>query len=39
MRHHPITPMDESDLRSLYRYIKSLGDPGEQVPDAVGPDE
>jgi mono/diheme cytochrome c family protein len=31
--------MDESDLRSLYRYIKSLGDPGEQVPDAVGPDE
>ena len=24
--------MDESDLRSLYRYIESLGDPGEPVP-------
>jgi mono/diheme cytochrome c family protein len=24
--------MDESDLRSLYRYIKSLGDPGTPVP-------
>jgi mono/diheme cytochrome c family protein len=29
--------MDESDIRSLYRYIKSLGDPGEQVPEAVPP--
>jgi mono/diheme cytochrome c family protein len=29
--------MDESDLRALYHYIKSLGDPGEQVPDAVPP--
>lgn len=31
--------MDESDLRSLYQYIKSLGDPGEQVPAAAGPGE
>jgi hypothetical protein len=31
--------MDESDLRSLYQYIKSLGEPGEQQPEAVGPDE
>lgn len=29
--------MDESDLRSLYLYIKSLGEPGEQVPDALPP--
>jgi mono/diheme cytochrome c family protein len=27
--------MDESDLRSLYRYIKSLGAPGEQAPEAL----
>ena len=31
--------MDESDIRSLYRYIKSLGDPGAQVPEAVAPGE
>lgn len=31
--------MDEGDLRSLYRYIKSLGEPGEQVPEAVAPGE
>ena len=31
--------MDEADIRSLYRYIKSLGEPGEQVPEAVGPGE
>ena len=31
--------MDESDIRSLYQYIKSLGDPGEQVPAAVPPDQ
>ena len=31
--------MDENDLRSLFQYIKSLGKPGEQTPDAVGPDE
>lgn len=31
--------MDESDIRSLYQYIKSLGAPGEQVPEAVPPGE
>ena len=31
--------MEESELRSLYRYIRSLGEAGEQVPDAVGPGE
>jgi hypothetical protein len=34
-----IHAMDESDLRSLYQYIKSLGEPGEQVPEAVPPGE
>lgn len=27
--------MPEPDIRSLYRYIKSLGEPGEQVPTDV----
>jgi mono/diheme cytochrome c family protein len=31
--------MDESDIRSLYQYIKSLGEPGEQVPEALPPGE
>jgi hypothetical protein len=31
--------MEESDLRSLFQYIKSLGEPGEQVPEAAGPGE
>jgi mono/diheme cytochrome c family protein len=34
-----IHAMDESDLRSLFQYIKSLGEPGAQVPDAVPPDQ
>jgi mono/diheme cytochrome c family protein len=34
-----VNAMQESDLRSLYRYIKSLGEPGEQVPEDIGPDE
>lgn len=25
--------MDESDIRSFYRYIVSLGEPGEKAPD------
>ena len=29
--------MDESDIRSLYQYIVSLGDPGSAVPDYVPP--
>jgi hypothetical protein len=33
-----VRAMEETDMRSLYRYIKSLGDPGPQAPAAVGPD-
>jgi hypothetical protein len=29
--------MEESDLRSLYQYIKSLGDPGKAAPEALDP--
>lgn len=29
--------LDESDIRSLYRYIKSLGAPGKQAPMAAAP--
>jgi mono/diheme cytochrome c family protein len=29
--------MDESDMRSLYQYIVSLGEPGEAMPDFVPP--
>lgn len=29
--------MDETDIRSLYLYIKSLGEPGDQMPEAVDP--
>ena len=29
--------MDESDLRSLYQYIVSLGEPSEPVPEYVPP--
>ena len=29
--------MDESDIRSLYQYIVSLGEPGEKVPEYVPP--
>jgi hypothetical protein len=31
--------MSESDLASLYRYIKSLGDPGVQPAQFARPDE
>jgi hypothetical protein len=30
-----VRAMDEGELRSLYRYIKSLGTPGNVVPVAV----
>jgi mono/diheme cytochrome c family protein len=29
--------MDESDIRSFYQYIVSLGEPGERMPDYVPP--
>lgn len=31
--------MTDVDLRSLYMYIKSLGDPGDPVPEYVPPDQ
>jgi hypothetical protein len=34
-----VRAMEENDLRSLYRYIKSLGEPGDEPAVAVGPDE
>jgi mono/diheme cytochrome c family protein len=33
-----VRAMQENELRSLYRYIKSLGDAGEQAPTALGPE-
>jgi hypothetical protein len=29
--------MEENDLRSLYQYIKSLGEPGDPAPQAADP--
>jgi mono/diheme cytochrome c family protein len=37
MPYYNVHAMDESDLRSLYQYIKSLGDPGDPMPDALPP--
>ena len=37
MPFYNVHAMDESDLRSLYLYIKSLGDPGDPMPDYVPP--
>lgn len=37
MPFYNVHAMDESDLRSLYRYIKSLGDPGPAMPEALPP--
>ncbi len=39
MPYYNVHAMDESDLHALYLHIKSLGDPGEQVPDALPPGE
>jgi hypothetical protein len=33
-----VRAMEENDVRSLYRYIKSLGEAGKQAPTAIGPD-
>ena len=37
MPFYNVHAMDESDLRSLYVYVKSLGDPGPAMPDYVPP--
>jgi hypothetical protein len=31
--------MEESDMQSLYQYIKSLGKPGKPAPSRVDPDK
>jgi len=33
-----VRAIEESDLRSLYRYIRSLGEAGKQAPTSIGPD-
>ena len=33
-----VRAMDESDIRSFYQYLKSLGDKGEPAPANLGPD-
>ena len=37
MPFYNVHAMDESDIRSLYQYIKSLGDPGAPMPAALPP--
>ena len=37
MPYYNVNAMDESDIRSLYQYIKSLGAPGDQAPEFVPP--
>ncbi|MAQ39051.1 MULTISPECIES: c-type cytochrome [Thioclava] len=39
MPFYNVHAMPESDLRSLYQYIKSLGDPGDPMPEALPPGE
>ena len=37
MPFYNVHAMDEGDLRSLYQYIVSLGEPGEPAPDYLPP--
>ena len=37
MPYYNVHAMDESDIRSLYQYVKSLGAPGDPMPDALPP--
>ncbi|MPQ94618.1 MULTISPECIES: c-type cytochrome [unclassified Thioclava] len=39
MPFYNVHAMPESDLRSLYQYIKSLGEPGEPMPEVLPPGE
>jgi hypothetical protein len=39
MPFYNVHAMDESDLRSLYQYIVSLGEPGDEAPAYVPPDQ
>ena len=37
MPYFNVHAMDESDFRSLYQYIVSLGEPGDAAPEYVPP--
>ncbi len=37
MPFYNVHAMDESDLRSFFLYVKSLGDPGDPMPEYVPP--
>ena len=37
MPYYNVHAMDESDIRSLYQYIISLGDPGDAMPETAPP--
>lgn len=37
MPYYNVHAMDESDIRSLYQYIVSLGDAGDPMPETVPP--
>jgi len=37
MPFYNVHAMDESDLRSFYLYVKSLGEPGPAMPEALPP--
>jgi hypothetical protein len=37
MPYYNVHEMTETDVRSLYQYIKSLGDPGDPAPEALAP--
>jgi hypothetical protein len=37
MPYYNVNALEEKDVRSLYQYIKSLGDPGDPVPAAAAP--
>jgi mono/diheme cytochrome c family protein len=37
MPFYNVNAMQEAELRSLYLYIKSLGEPGDQAPEATPP--
>ena len=39
MPYYKLKLMEKDDLRSLYRYLKSLGEPGEPAPPFVPPGE
>ncbi len=37
MPYYNVHALDESDIRSLYQYIVSLGEPGDAMPETVPP--